>query len=84
MILEPKLASVASLRATKNELADMEVCLKRSREAVDPAAFEKWDERLHWSIATPLRRNNLCGSIWRWLENTFLIFPTMFERDVPN
>ena len=51
LILEPKLASVASLRATKNELADMEVCLKRSREAVDPAAFEKWDERLHWSIA---------------------------------
>ncbi len=51
LILEPKLASLAALRATKNELAEMEVYLKKSKEAGDTVAFEKWDELLHWNIA---------------------------------
>ena len=51
LILEPKLASLAALRATKNELAAMEACLKKSKEAGDTAEFEKWDELLHGSIA---------------------------------
>lgn len=51
LILEPKLASLAALRATNNDLAEMEGSLKRSKEAVDTASFERWDERLHWHIA---------------------------------
>ena len=52
LILEPKLASLAALRATKNELAEMEIYLKKSKEASDTVGFEKWDELLHRSIAT--------------------------------
>jgi GntR family uxuAB operon transcriptional repressor len=51
LILEPKLASLAALRATKNELAEMEVYLRKSKEAGDTVAFEKWDELLHARIA---------------------------------
>ncbi|NWF54889.1 MAG: FadR family transcriptional regulator [Syntrophaceae bacterium] len=51
LILEPKLAALAALRATQNDLADMELCLKRSRETPSPGGFEKWDEQLHWTIA---------------------------------
>jgi DNA-binding FadR family transcriptional regulator len=51
MILEPKLAALAALRAAQNDLAEMEICLKRSRETRDTAGFEKWDEQLHWRVA---------------------------------
>jgi DNA-binding FadR family transcriptional regulator len=51
LILEPKLAALAALRATPNDLAEMEICLRRSKEAADTAGFEKWDEQLHWRIA---------------------------------
>lgn len=51
LILEPKLAALAALRARQNDLAEMEVCLKRSREARETAGFEKWDEKLHWRVA---------------------------------
>jgi len=51
LILEPKLASLAALRATKNDLAEMELHLRKSKEAGDTVAFEKWDELLHAGIA---------------------------------
>jgi DNA-binding FadR family transcriptional regulator len=51
LILEPKLASLAALRATKNDLAEMDGYLKKSKEAGDTVSFEKWDELLHRSIA---------------------------------
>ena len=51
LILEPKLAALTALRATQNDLAEMEVCLKRSRETSEAKGFEKWDEQLHWRIA---------------------------------
>ena len=67
MILEPKLASLAALRATKNELAEMELYLKRSEEAIDTASFEKWDELLHWSIAQATD-NSLLTSLFRVIQ----------------
>ena len=51
MILEPKLASLAALRATKNELMQMELYWKKSREAIETRSFENWDELFHQSIA---------------------------------
>jgi DNA-binding FadR family transcriptional regulator len=68
MILEPKLASLAALRATKNELAQMELYLKKSEEAIDTASFEKWDEILHWSIAQATD-NSLLTSLFRVIQN---------------
>ncbi len=51
LILEPKLAAMAALRANLNELARMETFLNKSREAIDTAVFEHWDEMLHREIA---------------------------------
>ena len=51
LILEPKLASLAALRATKEDLEEMIRNLRNSKAARDAATFEKWDERLHMSIA---------------------------------
>lgn len=51
LILEPKLAALAALRATLNELAQMESFLNKSREAINSVAFEYWDEMLHREIA---------------------------------
>jgi DNA-binding FadR family transcriptional regulator len=67
MILEPKLASLAALRATKNELAQMELYLKKSEEAIDTGSFEKWDELLHWSIAQATD-NSLLTSLFRVIQ----------------
>ena len=68
MILEPKLASLAALRATKNELVQMELYLKKSEKAVDTASFEKWDELLHWDIAQATD-NSLLTSLFRVIQN---------------
>jgi DNA-binding FadR family transcriptional regulator len=51
LTLEPRLASLAALRASLDELARMETCLVRSREAPDFSALESWDHRLHLTIA---------------------------------
>jgi DNA-binding FadR family transcriptional regulator len=51
LVLEPKLASMAAVRATMSELAQMETLVSRSREAVNTAAFEHLDGLLHQSIA---------------------------------
>jgi len=67
MILEPKLASLAALRATKNELAQMELYLKKSKEAIDTASFEKLDELLHWSIAQATD-NSLLTSLFQVIQ----------------
>ncbi len=68
MILEPRLASLAALRATKNELAQMDLYLKKSEEAVDTASFEKWDELLHSSIAQATD-NSLLTSLFGVIQN---------------
>jgi DNA-binding FadR family transcriptional regulator len=51
LVLEPKLASMAAVRATMSELAHLETIEIRSREAVNTAAFEHWDGLLHQNIA---------------------------------
>ncbi|RJR32680.1 MAG: FadR family transcriptional regulator [Desulfobacteraceae bacterium] len=51
LVLEPKLASMAAVRATMSELAHLEKIEIRSREAVNTAAFEHWDGLLHQTIA---------------------------------
>ncbi|PKN66190.1 MAG: GntR family transcriptional regulator [Deltaproteobacteria bacterium HGW-Deltaproteobacteria-15] len=51
LVLEPKLASMAAVRATMSELAHLETIEMKSREAVNTAAFEHWDGLLHQTIA---------------------------------
>jgi len=51
LLLEPKLAGTAALRATMNDFSQMEACLAGSRGATDLAALEYWDHLLHLTIA---------------------------------
>ena len=85
MILEPKLASLAALRATKNELAQMELYLKKSKEAVDTASFEKLDELLHWSIARATD-NSLLASLFQVIQKIrqSLIWGSLKEASLTN
>lgn len=51
IVLEPKLAALAALRASLNELAEMENFLQKAQGATKTADFEYWDEKLHLAIA---------------------------------
>ncbi len=55
------------MRATKNELAQMELYLKKSEEPIDTASFEKWDELLHWGIAQATD-NSLLTSLFQVIQ----------------
>jgi len=74
LILEPKLAALSALRATQNDLTEMEVCLKRSKKAMDTAGFEKWDEQLHWRVAKSAD-NSL-------LDNLFAVIQKMRQSNI--
>jgi DNA-binding FadR family transcriptional regulator len=49
--LEPSLAALAALRATRAEARHIAWCLARSRSANDLETFELWDGTLHRAIA---------------------------------
>jgi DNA-binding FadR family transcriptional regulator len=49
--LEPTLAALAAVRATSDEVREIEWCLARSKSAIDLETFELWDGALHRAIA---------------------------------
>ena len=51
ILLEPEVAAVAALNATPAHVAEMRVCLQRSRAAQTWRQYEAWDTRLHRAIA---------------------------------
>lgn len=51
LILEPKIAGLAALRATADDISQLERCLEKSAVAADHQAFELWDGTLHETIA---------------------------------
>lgn len=51
LLLEPRIAAMAALRATAADLAHMEHCLRKSEAARDAQAYELWDGRLHRAVA---------------------------------
>lgn len=55
LAIEPTLASLAALRASPNECAHLEKCVRKSREAVDRARFQRWDDEFHGAIARAAR-----------------------------
>jgi len=52
LVLEPKIAAIAALRATPDDINRMEKALAKSASATDSVSFEKWDGALHEAIAT--------------------------------
>jgi len=51
MVIEPKMAAIAALRATPGKLEQMTNALVKSEAATDPLTFEVWDGALHLAIA---------------------------------
>ena len=51
LILEPKIAGLAALRATADDISQLERCLEKSAAAPDLEAFELWDGTFHETIA---------------------------------
>lgn len=55
LVLEPKLASIAAMRATLAELKQMAQVLKRASLTMDVASYERWDGLFHQMIAETSR-----------------------------
>lgn len=51
MLIEPEVARLAAINATSEQIAEMRLCLKRSRAAPSWRQYENWDNRLHRVIA---------------------------------
>ena len=51
LVIEPKLAGFAAMRATPAMIKEMHRCLAKSESASDILAFELWDATLHRTIA---------------------------------
>lgn len=59
LLLEPRLAAMAAFRASAEDVARMEYCLRKSEAAGTTATFELWDGRLHRAIAEAARNHML-------------------------
>ncbi len=59
LLLEPKLAALAALRVSLNEISQMEIYLQRAQEVNKTEQFEHWDEQLHLAIAQATGNNLL-------------------------
>lgn len=63
LMLEPQAGELAAVRATGDDIAAMEECLRGCECAGDVAAFEAWDGRLHQRIVAAAR-NRLLADIY--------------------
>ncbi|HEY7688476.1 MAG TPA: FCD domain-containing protein [Dongiaceae bacterium] len=59
LLLEPEVARLAALNATPAQIAEMQICLKKTREAASWRQYEAWDNRLHRTIAEATQNNLL-------------------------
>jgi DNA-binding FadR family transcriptional regulator len=51
MVIEPRLAGFAAMRATPAMITEMHRCIEKSESAKDIRTFELWDATLHRTIA---------------------------------
>ena len=51
LLIEPMLAAEAALNASASDLAELQLCAKRGREADTWRRYENWDNRFHSVIA---------------------------------
>jgi DNA-binding FadR family transcriptional regulator len=51
LLIEPEVARLAALNATPQQIAEMRLCMARSRAAATWRQYESWDNRLHRTIA---------------------------------
>ena len=61
LVLEPWAASLAAVRATANDIAQMRDCNVHAEAASSVQEFEIWDGRLHQCIIASAKNELLCG-----------------------
>ncbi|MBX6321348.1 MAG: FadR family transcriptional regulator [Rhodospirillaceae bacterium] len=59
LLIEPEVARLAALNATAAHLAEMRLCLARTRAAETWRQYESWDNRLHRVIAAATQNSLL-------------------------
>jgi DNA-binding FadR family transcriptional regulator len=69
LVLEPRLAALAALKATIKDLEQMDIYLKRSVEAAAIPEFEHWDSLLHSAVAKA-SGNSMLYSLFQVVNNT--------------
>ncbi len=50
VLIEPEITALAALNATPDHIAEMRLCLQKSRAAATWRQYESWDGRLHRAI----------------------------------
>jgi DNA-binding FadR family transcriptional regulator len=63
LILEPEAARLAAFNATPANIAEMRICITRTRSAQTWRQYESWDNRLHRTIAEATQNNLLLGML---------------------
>jgi DNA-binding FadR family transcriptional regulator len=63
LLIEPDVVGLAAARASADDLAAMEECLRRAESATSVAEFEHWDGQLHETILGAAR-NGLIADIY--------------------
>lgn len=61
LVLEPWAASIAAIRATAGDIAQMRHCLVSAEAALDVPEFEIWDGKLHEVIIASAKNELLAG-----------------------
>lgn len=61
LVMEPEIARAAAFSATPAAIAEMRLCLARSRQAETWRHYEGWDTRLHRTIAEATQNSLLLG-----------------------
>lgn len=61
IVMEPEIARAAAFTATPADIAEMRMCLARSRQADTWRQYEAWDTRLHRTIAEASQNTLLLG-----------------------
>jgi GntR family uxuAB operon transcriptional repressor len=51
MASEPELAGLAAIHGVKADFAELDLCIRRCREAKTWSVYEAWDNRFHYAIA---------------------------------
>jgi DNA-binding FadR family transcriptional regulator len=67
LIIEPKIAALAALRATRQEVEDMQKSIARGNASESMSEFEKWDAVFH-RIIVHAARNGLLASLYEGIH----------------
>ena len=57
LILEPQVARLAALNASQSEIAQMNHCVQKAKDAVNSESYEIWDSAFHNCIASATHNN---------------------------